>query len=65
MKFSLKITNKGHIGIFAPTDMGWLPVLVFEDWEGYSDFLKGIQSFYTKHHPEVPEAFRGVFEDHD
>ena len=61
MQFKLRISDKGHIGIFAPTAIGWLPVLIFEDWESYSNFVNSMQSFYNKHHTEVPKVFRDAF----
>lgn len=61
MEFKFKISDEGHIGIFVPTVIGWLPVLVFGDWESYSDFMKLMASFYNAHHTEIPDAYRGVF----
>lgn len=63
MQFKFKISDEGHIGIFVPTFMGWLPVLMFEDWESYSEFMKLMTSFYNAHHTEVPDVYREAFED--
>lgn len=63
MQFKLRISDKGHIGIFAETATGWQLVLGFGDWENYSDFMKLMASFYNAYHTKIPDVYRKVFED--
>jgi len=61
MQFKFRLLDGGHPGIFAITPFGELPILLFEDWEGYNNFVKGMQRFYNEHHTEVPQVFREAF----
>ncbi len=61
MGFKFTLLDGGHPGIFAVTPFGELPLLIFENWEGYKRLLDAMESFYKEHHTEVPDVFKKAF----
>jgi len=63
MQFKLDIISNGRIFLSLSTSIGSIAVLSFADWETYRQFQGDLEGFYKLHHTEVPEAFKGVFEN--
>lgn len=63
MEFRFRMSEEGHVGIFAVTPFNEIPIAIFEDWDNYKRFLDAMQGFYEKNHTEIPEVFKKAFGD--
>jgi len=61
MGFKFRLLDGGHLGVFAVTPFGEIPLLMFEDWASYKQLLDAMEDFYWENNTEVPEVFREAF----